>query len=94
MHNSPDFNVVPMRDQNFVVRFRGPVSGIVLNPFFTTHVDDFRAELLGNGTIQGEYFAGDRNNNMDESTLLVGLYARAKMYRDVSDLIIARRFVP
>ena len=93
VNHSPDFNVISMNDENFVVRFRGPVSGIVLRGFFAVHSSEIYKGVDEGGSVPGEQLMS-KEGQIDQETYYVGLYARAKMYRDAAEQTIVRRFVP
>ena len=90
----PDFTVMPMQDGNYLVRFVGPVTGVVLSRFFESHKDSIQASLATGGLLPGEQLRPADGQEIQQDHYYVGLYARAKLYADVVSPIIARRFSP
>jgi hypothetical protein len=93
VNHSPDFQVIPMSDENLVVRFRGPVSGVVLRSFFVLHSTEIYDGVDAGGTLPSEHLMSAAGR-IDQEAYYVGLYARAKLYRDAEEQVIARRSVP
>jgi hypothetical protein len=91
---SPDFRVMAMNDGNFLVRFAGPVCGLVLADHYKMHQSDIMANAASGGLLPGELFLTPQHLPIPESHYYVGLYARAKLYADVDALEIALRFTP
>ena len=90
----PDFNVIPMNDGNLLVRFAGPVCGLVLREFFITHVAEIRRGVHNGGLLQGEQLMTTDGSDASEEQYYGGLYARAKLYCDVEASEIVHRYVP
>lgn len=78
-----DFSVDIMSGGDYVVHFRGPIDVYVGKEEFETlqaTIEQRRSELM----FPGEAFISPPEG-MEKTRLLVGLYARAKMYRDAYD---------
>jgi hypothetical protein len=93
-HRAPDFKVVPMRDGNYLVRFSGPVCGLVLQDFFSEHVAEIREKSKRDGLLPGEQVVDAGKMSAPVEHYYVGLFARAKLYRDIEEKLIVDRFVP
>lgn len=89
---SPDFKVMPMEDGNYLVRFSGPVTGVVLSGFFKANRESIQAALIDGGLLPGEEIVAPVD--VPEEHYWVGLFARAKLYADARSLQIASRFTP
>lgn len=89
----PDFKVMAMEDGNFMVRFAGPVCGLVLSDHYEKHISDIMGNAAG-CLLPGESLLIPQNLMIPESHYYVGLYARAKLYADVDALKIEFRFTP
>lgn len=94
VQQTPDFNVISMNDGNLLVRFAGPVSGLVLAEFYGAHENEIRAGVVTGGLLPGEQLVAPSESNVPEEHYYAGLYARAKMFRDVESCEIAKRYVP
>ncbi|MEZ6072113.1 MAG: hypothetical protein R3C10_18110 [Pirellulales bacterium] len=90
----PDFKVMPMEDGNLMVRFSGPVCGLVLGKFYLDHQEDIVANVTSGGLLDGEAILSPQHLTIPESHYYAGLYGRAKLYCDVSTLHIQNRFAP
>lgn len=93
-HQAADFNVMPMQDGNYLVRFAGPVCGLVVGDFYAAHAKEIKEKIESGGLLSGEQVmdAGEATAPVDH--YYIGLFARAKLYRDVGEKIIAIRFDP
>lgn len=91
---APDFRVLPMQGGNYLVRFAGPVCGLVLGAFYDEHAREIRRQIELGGLLPGEHLldGGEMSNPVEH--YYVGLFARAKLYRDVEAKVIAVRFSP
>lgn len=89
---SPDFTVMPMQDTNYLIRFSGPVAGIVLFRFWQYHSNSIKSSLVGGGYLPGEKLIAPQGTPEDQ--YWIGLFARAKLYADVGSQEIASRFIP
>lgn len=94
VHSAPDFDTILMNDNNYAVLFRTSATGIVLRDFFTDHFQEIRTNCLEGGRIEGEVLFAASDDRDNQETLIAGLYARAKLYCDAEDRVIAGRFVP
>lgn len=94
VQQSPDFKVVPMKDGNLLVRFAGPVTGLVLRDFFAIYHSEIRQCVERGGLLSGEQLLTPGQHQEVEDHYYAGLYARAKLYRDVEEMQIEYRFVP
>lgn len=88
----PDFTVVPTKDSNFLIRFRGPVCGYVSRDFFCRHASAIRHELDVGGIFPCETLKLVHESSDAEEHYYVGLFARAKLFADVGSPFIAERF--
>ena len=93
-HQPPDFKVVPMKSGNYLVRFFGPVCVLVIGEFFTKNFKEIKRELDKGGFLPGEKVVDIGQNPSPPDHYYIGLFARAKLYRDITDKVIAIRFVP
>lgn len=90
----PDFTVLEMNDRNFLVRFVGPVSGLVLREFYDRNKAPIEKAVIDGGRLPTEeVFSGD-GRTLPDMHYYVGLYARAKLYCDVDGPQICVRFIP
>lgn len=89
---APDFRVMPMQDGNYLVRFAGPVCGVVIGDFYAKHANEIREKIESGGLLSGEQVMGVEEALAPEEHYYIGLFARAKLYRDVSERVIAVRF--
>jgi hypothetical protein len=90
----PDFRVVPMQDGNALVRFNGPVTGVVLADFYRANEATIRNGVVSGGMLENEVVVVAEKSDAEQRDFIAGLYARAKLYRDVEDCRIAQRFEP
>jgi len=90
----PDFRVMPMQDGNYIVRFAGPVTGVVLTDFFKSNKDSILTGVTAGGLLPGEHLQTPNGQEVQTEHYYIGLYARAKLYADVASSIIVRRFCP
>jgi hypothetical protein len=93
-HQAPDFRVLPMKDGNYLVRFSGPVCGVVLGDFYGEHAKEIREKIGKGGLLPGEQVLDAREVSAPVEHYYIGLFARAKLYRDIEEKIIADRFIP
>ncbi|RCS43994.1 hypothetical protein DTL42_18600 [Bremerella cremea] len=49
----PDFKVMSMENGNLMVRFAGPVCGLVLGSFYQDHQEDIVASVTSGGLLDG-----------------------------------------
>lgn len=94
VNHPPDFKVMPMQDGNYLVRFAGPVAGIVIAEFFQQHEETILAGINDGGLLPGEQLVAPDGSQTSREHYLVGLYARAKLYLDANSATITGRFVP
>lgn len=90
----PDFKVMPMEDANFMIRFSGPVCGLVFGSFYHNNKSMIIAGVTAGGLLHGETLLSPENPSVPESHYYAGIYGRAKLYRDVERLQIEWRFNP
>ena len=93
-HQAPDFRVMPMQDGNYLVRFAGPVCGLVMGDFYAEHADEIREKIDSGGLLSGEQVMGAGDASAPAEHYYIGLFARAKLYRDVAEKAISVRFSP
>lgn len=93
-HQAPDFRVMPMQDGNYLVRFAGPVCGLVMGDFYAENAREIREKIDSGGLLTGEQVMETGEGSVPEDHYYIGLFARAKLYRDVSEKVIAARFSP
>ena len=90
----PDFRVILMNDRNLLVRFAGPVSGIVLNEFYLANKMAITSGVESGGLLPGETLVAPAETSVLLDHYIAGLYARAKLYSDVGTNRIASRIEP
>ena len=93
-HQAPDFSVIPMKDGNYLVRFAGPVCGVVMSNFYAQNASEIREKIGQAGLLPGEQVMEAGEVSAPAEHYYIGLFARAKLYRDVEEKIIASRFSP
>lgn len=91
---SSDFNVREMEDGNFLVRFKGPVTGIVLGSFYSTHRDEIKVGVDAGALLPDEEVRPDTEAQVPREHYYVGLYARSKLFIDAECTEICQRFTP
>jgi len=94
VNQHPDFNVMPMNDGNLLVRFTGPVYGLVLRDFLIAHDAEIRSAVETGGLLPGERLLTTNQSDASDEHYYAGLYARAKLYSDVEACAIAHRYAP
>lgn len=94
VNGKPDFNVREMEDGNFLVRFKGPVTGIVLKSFYDAHRDVIRIGVDAGALLPGEEVRSDTEKQISLEHYYIGLYARSKLFVDAESTKICKRFVP
>lgn len=94
VNGAPDFNVREMEDGNFLVRFKGPVTGIVLGSFYDAHREAIRIGVDAGALLPGEEVRPGTEAQLPKEHYYVGLYARSKLFVDASSLEICERFTP
>ena len=93
-HQSPDFKVIPMEDKNLLVRFTGPVSGLVLVDHYLANSSNIQRGVIDGGLLPGEQLITPSELAAPEDHYYAGLYARAKLYQDINSCQIVERFIP
>lgn len=93
-HQAPDFRVMPMQDGNYIVRFAGPVCGLVMGDFYSEHANEIRGKIDSGGLLSGEQVMRAGEVPVPAEHYYIGLFARAKLYRDVNEKVIVVRFSP
>lgn len=88
------FNVREMEDGNFVVRFKGTVTGIVLGSFYDAHREAIRIGVDAGALLPGEEVRPGTEAQLPKEHYYVGLYARSKLFVDAESLEICERFTP
>lgn len=91
---SPDFRVIPMQDGNLLVRFVGPVTGFVDVSFFSVHESDILSGIKEGGLLPGEHLMTSMGHTDVQNHYFSGIYARAKLFRDVEEGEIVLRYLP
>lgn len=94
MSGPQNFTVQQMVQRNFLVRFKGPVTGMVLNAFYEENQESIRRAIDEGGLLPGEEVRLNTDASVPENHYYVGLYARAKLYADVQRMEICERFRP
>lgn|SRR5581483_2451239 len=84
----PDFRVRKFPDGNFLVGFRGPVVGLVSGIFLKDNFEILRKDARLRGYLPGERFLSEEGG--DGLELIAGIYARARLFDDVSSLTVAK----
>jgi len=92
--HSPDFSVMPMRDGNFLVTFRGPVFGLVDGGFVKQNQQQLLVDAMKYGLLPGEALLPPSADVVKAGHHVIGLYARANLYLDAESNVIAGRFNP
>lgn len=93
--HSPDFKVMPMEDANLLIRFAGPVCGLVFEKFYRSNERQITEYATLGGLLPGEVFLSPADReSIPDLHYYAGLFGRAKLYRDVCELQIAYRFSP
>jgi hypothetical protein len=90
----PDFKVLDMNDGNFLVRFAGPVSGLVLRDFYDRNKAAIEKAIVEGGLLPGETVLPGEDRALPAAHYYAGLYARVKLFCDVDDPQICVRFIP
>jgi len=90
----PSFTVQDMQLGNFLVRFKGPVTGLVLGDFYRSHNTEIRNGIDTGGLILGEKVQVDTQSPVPEEHYYIGLYARSKLFADARNLKISEHFSP
>jgi hypothetical protein len=94
VNSAPDFNVREMEDGNFLVRFKGPVTGIVLGSFYEAHRESIRTGVDAGALLPGEEVRLGTEVQVPREHYYVGLYARSKLFVDAESREICERFEP
>lgn len=94
VHQHPDFRVMPLKGNKYMVGFAGPVYGIVDGDMFDANSESIVANLKSGGLIPGEVISTNTEENAIGMNYFIGLYARAKLYRDFKEMQIALRYSP
>ncbi|MGL3214245.1 hypothetical protein [Bradyrhizobium sp. BR 1433] len=94
LNGAPDFNVRAMEDGNFFVRFKGPVTGIVLGSFYDAHRGTIRIGVDPGALLPGEEVRPGTEAQLPREHYYVGLYARSKLFVDAESLEICEKFTP
>lgn len=89
-----DFNVREMKDGNFLVRFKGPVTGIVLRSFYDAHRETIKIGVDTGALLPGEEVHPGAEAQVPREHYYVGLYARSKLFIDAESREIGERFTP
>lgn len=89
-----DFNVLEMNDHNLLVRFAGPVSGLVLRDFYDRNNAAIEEAVVDGGLLPGETVLVGEDRSVPNEHYYAGLYARAKLYCDIDHPQICVRFIP
>ena len=92
VRDRPNFTVQEMKDGNFLVRFKGPVTGIVLAAFYEARRHEIRSSVEGGGLLDGERVVAGTDAPIPSEHYYIGLYCRAKLFADASEPRIEERF--
>jgi len=82
----PDFKVRRHSDGNYLVTFRGGVTGLVSEEFFVANFDTLKEWAKTSGMFASEKFLVDRSDGDAVTDLVAGLYARANLFKDALEL--------
>ena len=94
VRSKPDFTVQEMNDGNFLVRFKGPVTGIVMASFYDAHIDEIRSSVAEGGLLEGERVVAGTDAPIPSEHYYIGLYCRSKLFADANAPQIVERFPP
>lgn len=94
IRKAPSFNVREMQQGNYLILFDGPVTGLVEGYFYSQNREVIQCEVAKGGLLLGESVALADSFSAPDDHYYVGLYARAKLYRDVESCQIVQRFAP
>lgn len=94
VNGAPNFNVREMQDGNLLVRFKGPVTGLVLGSFYDAHREAIRIGVDAGALLPNEEVRSSTEAQLPKKHYYVGMYARCKLFLDVSSLEICERFTP
>lgn len=83
-----DFTVDVMEEGDYIVHFKGPLYIYVAKDEFESQKSQIRKRLR-ELTFPGESFF-NAGESVGEQNTLVGIYARAKMYRDAFDIQLVK----
>lgn len=92
--HTPDFSVMPMRDGNYLVSFRGPVFGLVSGEFVKQNQQQLLSDAPRLGMLPGEALLQPSRDAVAAGHHLIGLYARANLYLDAESRTVVGRFTP
>jgi hypothetical protein len=84
----PDFKVQRHADGNYLVTFKGGVGGLMPGDLLMANLASLRQEALTLGMLPSEKLLVDRHDEAEELDMIAGLYVRAQLYRDASDLVV------
>lgn len=73
VNHPPDFKVMPMQDGNYLVRFAGPVTGIVIAEFFQQHEETILSGLNEGGLLPSEQLVAPDDSQTSDENYCVGL---------------------
>jgi hypothetical protein len=88
----PDFSIMPMRDGNFLVSFRGPVFGLVDGEFVEQSQQQLLSDAMKHGMFPGEALLPPSADAVKAGHHAIGLYARANLYLDAESQVVVGRF--
>lgn len=94
VQRSPDFTVTPMCDDDFQVRFRGPVFGLVSGELLRRKGRQLLSDALEHGLFPSEALLPATMRAVSDEHYAIGLYARAKLYMDAESQIVCEEFTP
>lgn len=89
---SPDFSVIQMKDWNYVVRFRGPVYGLVSSELVDHNLPELLYDALKMGLLPSEALLQEDHRETERGHHAIGLYARACLYLDLESQVEIARF--
>jgi len=90
--HAPHFSVMPMRDGNFLVSFRGTVYGLVDGVFAKQNQKQLMSDALEFGLLPSEALLQSNDEAINAGHHVIGLYARANLYMDAESQVVAGRF--
>jgi len=90
--HAPDFSVMPMRDGNFIVNFRGLVYGLVGGEFFKQNQQQLYLDAMKHGLFPTEALLPPSEDSVKAGHHAIGLYARANLYLDAESPVVVGQF--
>mgnify|MGYP000187127413 CR=1 FL=1 len=79
----PDFKVRNHPSGDFLVTFKGGVGSVVSGQLLQENFTELKSEALDQGRLTSEIL--ESSDNAEDSDVIAGLYARARLYLDVDN---------